>query len=157
MNYLSSVADEDICKHRNLKSSNCLVGKNWEVKVSDYGLHKLKDAMQTVTAVGNVSWAAPEQLLGETSAISVKTPVYSFGIILWEILTRGSPFAGVHPTRLVTQVIAGARPEIPNNCPAAFRTLIEQCWQHSPDKRPTWPQILSDLRSMTGQVSISIN
>lgn len=155
MNALSSISDIDISKHRALKSGNCMIGKNWEVKIADYGLHKIKEAMQTITTSANVAWSAPEQFC-DSSCISPTTPVYSFGIILWEIVTRKEPFAGIHPTRLVGLVLGGLRPEIPSACPSAYRALIEQCWDGEPSSRPNWSQILSELHYMQGHTKVHI-
>ncbi|KAI3968754.1 hypothetical protein MKX01_028904 [Papaver californicum] len=78
--------------HRDLKSSNLLVDKNWTVKVGDFGLSRLKHAtyLTTKTGKGTPQWMAPEVIRNDPS--DEKSDVYSFGVILWEIATRKIPW-----------------------------------------------------------------
>lgn len=56
MNYLSHLPDPDMNKHDNLKSNNIMIGKDWEVKICDYGQSNLKDLARTMTSIGSVAW-----------------------------------------------------------------------------------------------------
>lgn len=94
-----------------------MLGKNGEVKISDFAINKLYDSNRTLTSVNAVAWTAPEMLNGEDN-ISQSVAVYSFGIILWEMLTRKKPYATVHPIRLLNMVAKGHRPEVPSDCPS---------------------------------------
>ncbi|XP_045827595.1 dual specificity protein kinase shkB-like isoform X2 [Trifolium pratense] len=78
--------------HRDLKSSNLLVDKNWTVKVGDFGLSRLKHEtyLTTKTGRGTPQWMAPEVLRNEPS--DEKSDVYSFGVILWELATEKIPW-----------------------------------------------------------------
>ncbi|BAU00522.1 serine/threonine-protein kinase [Vigna angularis] len=78
--------------HRDLKSSNLLVDKNWTVKVGDFGLSRLKDAtlLNTKSGRGTPQWMAPEVLRNEPS--NEKSDVFSFGVILWELMTQSIPW-----------------------------------------------------------------
>ncbi|TYG99599.1 hypothetical protein ES288_A10G207600v1 [Gossypium darwinii] len=90
MNYLHNCNPPII--HRDLKSSNLLVDKNWTVKVGDFGLSRLKHKtyLTTKSGKGTPQWMAPEVLRSEPS--DEKSDVYSFGVILWELATEKIPW-----------------------------------------------------------------
>ncbi|KAI3868561.1 hypothetical protein MKW92_021088, partial [Papaver armeniacum] len=90
MNYLHCCNPPIV--HRDLKSSNLLVDKNWNVKVGDFGLSKLKHQtfLSTLTGKGTPQWMAPEVLRNERS--DEKSDVYSYGVVLWEIATQKIPW-----------------------------------------------------------------
>jgi serine/threonine protein kinase len=89
--------------HRDLKSLNLLLDAKWNVKVSDFGLTRFKEQIkrnqqEQLMQGGSIHWTAPE-VLNESSYIDHEAAdVYSFGIILWEVLTRLDPFASMRYT-----------------------------------------------------------
>ncbi|KAH1116554.1 hypothetical protein GLYMA_17G033700v4 [Glycine max] len=87
--------------HRDLKSSNLLVDKNWTVKVGDFGLSRLKHEtyLTTKTGRGTPQWMAPEVLRNEPS--DEKSDVYSFGVILWEIATEKIPWDNLNSMQVL--------------------------------------------------------
>jgi len=133
--------------HKDIKSQNVLIGDNFaKVKVADFGLSLSRNDEMGVASkyVGSAQWRAPE---ATSSVYTAECDVYSYGVLLWECLTRKKPFSGMSVADTLAQVRSGKRPAIPFYCPTAFRDLIEQCWQHDPAKRPNFEKIIEVLSS----------
>lgn len=132
--------------HRDIKSGNLLVTEHLQVKICDFGISRHVNAQNTMTtSLGTVPWTAPEMLRGER--YSKKVDCYSFGVCLWELVTRRVPYDGVQSVRIITSVINGMRPQIPEDCPALFYDLISECWQHKPATRPGSTAIVERLEA----------
>lgn len=143
--------------HRDLKSLNLLVNDKWEVKVCDFGLSRFNTGSNLETLVkmrGTFAYCAPEVYFGEQ--FSTKSDVYSIGVILWELVTRcilghyERPYAEFKNLHFDFQIIIqtakkGLRPTIPETCPEGWKQLILDCFEHSPEKRPSCGEILTRL------------
>ncbi len=83
--------------HRDLKSPNLLVDKHWRVKIADFNLSRVMEAQAVVSSISanNPRWLAPEVVTDQ--AYSTAADVYSFGLILWELLTWQLPWADLGP------------------------------------------------------------
>jgi serine/threonine protein kinase len=145
INYLHSM--QPMIVHRDLKPSNLLVDENWNVKVADFGFARIKEENATMTRCGTPCWTAPEVIRGEK--YDEKADVYSFGIIMWEVLTRKQPFAGRNFMGVSLDVLEGKRPQVPNDCAEGFKKLMKKCWHASAAKRPTMEDVLSQLDDIT--------
>ncbi|KAF8403221.1 hypothetical protein HHK36_011320 [Tetracentron sinense] len=90
--------------HRDLKSPNLLVDKNYTVKVCDFGLSRLKanTFLSSKSAAGTPEWMAPEVLRDEPS--NEKSDVYSFGVILWELVTLQQPWTHLNPAQVLFSI-----------------------------------------------------
>jgi len=138
--------------HRDLKPQNLLVDSNWNVKVCDFGLSQVKlpeTVIRDGTSIpGTPLWMAPEVLLGKD--VDEKADVYSFGIVLWEIITGKEPFPHMDSygtfKRAIT--IENERPEIPADTHPSLRALMETCWQADPSKRPSFAKIIPIIDSV---------
>jgi serine/threonine protein kinase len=97
---------------------------------------------------GTLAWSAPELLSStNTSRYSVKVDVYSFGMVLWELWERRLPFSDMTSRfDIIDAIREGKRPDISDNCPAAYRALMQRCWQAEPSRRPTFKYIEKYLR-----------
>ena len=149
MNFLHT--STPIIMHRDLKSLNLLVDERWTVKVSDMGLSRFKAASSGAglytAQCGTLQWMAPEVVAGHR--YTEKADVYSFGINLWELLTRETPFEGMQPMAVGMSVLnAGLRPTIPADAPPQYAALIRACWRADPTRRPSFAQIITSLQAM---------
>lgn len=131
--------------HRDLKSENLLLGDDMCVKVADFGVSCLESQCDTTRGfMGTYRWMAPEMI--KEKPYTRKVDVYSFGIVLWELLTALIPFQDMTPVQAAFAVShKNARPPLPTACPAAFVHLIKRCWATNPDKRPDFDHIVSLL------------
>ncbi|RDX68512.1 putative serine/threonine-protein kinase SIS8, partial [Mucuna pruriens] len=141
--------------HRDLKSSNILVDKNWTVKVGDFGLSRLKHEtyLTTKTGKGTPQWMAPEVLRNELS--DEKSDVYSFGVILWELATEKIPWDTLNPMQVIGAVgFMNHRLEIPEDVDPQWASIIENCWHSDPACRPTFQELVERLRELQRRYTI---
>eukprot|EP01127_Copromyxa_protea_P013464 TRINITY_DN3638_c0_g1_i1.p1 TRINITY_DN3638_c0_g1~~TRINITY_DN3638_c0_g1_i1.p1 ORF type:complete len:805 (+),score=133.08 TRINITY_DN3638_c0_g1_i1:54-2468(+) len=147
--------------HRDLKLDNLLVSEDWTIKITDFGLSiELEDGASWDRFGGNIKYSAPEILKVKYSrdnkkyAYGEKTDVYSFGLIWWQILTKGDPFVP-RPDKfkskegLASYILEGNRPPTVTWWPQALKTMISNCWSPSPANRPTFRAILDAWERLT--------
>jgi len=92
-----------------------------------------------------IQWRAPEVKGGHYVSAS---DVYSYGVVLWELITRDDPWKELDWTQVMKVVRKGQRPPILDSCPPQFKELIEQCWHGDPTKRPTFSQVITQLSEL---------
>ncbi|ONL93807.1 Serine/threonine-protein kinase EDR1 [Zea mays] len=142
--------------HRDLKSPNLLVDNNWNVKVCDFGLSRLKHStfLSSKSTAGTPEWMAPEVLRNEQS--NEKCDVYSFGVILWELATLRMPWSGMNPMQVVGAVgFQDRRLDIPKEVDPLVARIIFECWQKDPNLRPSFAQLTSALKTVQRLVTPS--
>lgn len=145
MNYLHSFQPPIL--HRDLKSPNLLVDLSYAIKISDFGLARVRAHFQTMTGnCGTTQWMAPEVLAAEK--YTEKADVFSYGVVLWETVTRQCPYEGLSQIQAALGVLNNnLRPTIPANCPPLFKKLMTLCWVSKPEERPTFEAILEILHN----------
>ncbi|RCV09122.1 hypothetical protein SETIT_2G000900v2 [Setaria italica] len=150
MEYLHS---KDIV-HFDLKCDNLLVNvkdpSHPICKVADFGLSKMKQATLVSGGMrGTLPWMAPELLTMSGTKVSEKIDVYSFGIVMWEILTGEDPYDGMHYGGVIGGILSNTlRPPVPASCNPEWRKLMEQCWSTEPERRPAFTEVASRLRAI---------
>jgi len=129
--------------HRDLKPSNILLTKDHRAKVADFGMSVTNTGQELTAETGTYRYMAPEVIRHES--YSSNADVYSFGIVLWQLITREVPFATMTPIQAAYAVAEGRRPEIPVSTPLRLRKIISACWDQDSHKRPSFTYIVMAL------------
>mmetsp|Transcript_4144 Transcript_4144/g.9967 ORF Transcript_4144/g.9967 Transcript_4144/m.9967 type:complete len:265 (+) Transcript_4144:4666-5460(+) len=138
--------------HGDLKAQNILItsGRGIVAKVADFGLSVHMSHEQThISGVhaGTLTHMAPEILM--CGRISKSADVYAFGILLFEILTGEKAFKGVPAMQLTADVTTRCRrPHFPPGSPKQYAELAARCWEHDPNTRPTFVEVIEALDTM---------
>uniref|UniRef100_A0A673XE24 Tyrosine-protein kinase n=1 Tax=Salmo trutta TaxID=8032 RepID=A0A673XE24_SALTR len=143
--------------HRDLAARNCLVGENHLVKVADFGLSRLMTG-DTYTAHAGakfpIKWTAPESLA--YNKFSIKSDVWAFGVLLWEIATYGmSPYPGIDLSQVYELLEKDYRMDRPEGCPEKVYQLMRACWKWNPTERPSFAETHQAFETMFQESSIS--
>uniref|UniRef100_A0A0D9XG84 non-specific serine/threonine protein kinase n=1 Tax=Leersia perrieri TaxID=77586 RepID=A0A0D9XG84_9ORYZ len=138
--------------HRDLKTANLLMDENGTVKVADFGVARVKAQSGVMTAeTGTYRWMAPEVI--EHKPYDHKADVFSFGVLMWELLTGKIPYEYLTPLQAAVGVVQkGLRPTIPKNAHAKLSELLQKCWQQEPAERPDFSEILETLQRIAEEV-----
>ncbi|XP_073265641.1 serine/threonine-protein kinase STY46 isoform X4 [Populus alba] len=139
--------------HRNLKSANLLMDENGVAKVADFGVARVRDQSGVMTAeTGTYRWMAPEVI--EHKPYDHKADVFSFGIVLWELLTGKLPYEHLSPLQAAVGVVQqGLRPSIPSHSHPKLAELLDRCWQQDQSLRPDFSEILELLQQLDRMVA----
>ncbi|XP_030588890.1 proto-oncogene tyrosine-protein kinase Src isoform X1 [Archocentrus centrarchus] len=133
--------------HRDLRAANILVGDNLVCKVADFGLARLIEDNEYTARQGAkfpIKWTAPEAAL--YGRFTIKSDVWSFGILLTELATKGRvPYPGMVNREVLDQVERGYRMPCPAECPESLHDLMLSCWRKEPEERPTFEYLQSFL------------
>ncbi|CAN0911181.1 Probable serine/threonine-protein kinase SIS8 [Linum grandiflorum] len=146
--------------HFDLKCENLLVNMRDPqrpiCKIGDLGLSKVKQQTLVSGGVrGTLPWMAPELLSGKNHMVTEKIDVYSFGIVMWELLTGEEPYADMHCASIIGGIVNNTlRPKIPTWCDPEWKSLMESCWASEPSERPSFSEISRKLRTMAAAINV---
>ncbi|KAM6413953.1 macrophage-stimulating protein receptor [Rhynochetos jubatus] len=136
--------------HRDLAARNCMLDETLTVKVADFGLARdvfgkeYYSVRQHRHAKLPVKWMALESL--QTQKFTTKSDVWSFGVLMWELLTRGaSPYPGVDPYDMASYLLRGRRLPQPQHCPDTLYGVMLSCWAPAPEERPSFTGLVGEL------------
>ncbi|KAL3538729.1 hypothetical protein ACH5RR_002095 [Cinchona calisaya] len=136
--------------YRDLNTQRILLDKHGNACLGDMGIvaacKSIGEAMEYET--DGYRWLAPEIIAGDPEGVkeTSMSNVYSFGMIIWEIVTGEIAYSAYSPVQAAVGIAAcGLRPDIPKDCPQILRTVMMKCWNNCPSKRPQFSEILSTL------------
>uniref|UniRef100_A0A915PNA2 receptor protein-tyrosine kinase n=1 Tax=Setaria digitata TaxID=48799 RepID=A0A915PNA2_9BILA len=140
--------------HRDIAARNCLLTKKERgrvVKIADFGMardiYRQDYYRKGGKAMLPVKWMPPEAFLD--GVFTVKTDVWSFGVLLWEIFSLGyMPYPGRSNQEVMSLIVNGGRLEPPNGVPDQIYTLMLACWSTADTDRPYFDSIIESLDSM---------
>ncbi|KAM9469040.1 ankyrin repeat and protein kinase domain-containing protein 1 [Clarias gariepinus] len=150
MNFLHSMKPPLL--HLNLKLANILLDDHLHVKISDFGIIKWDDScskmpfLEHLALRGNVSYVPPEIVSQNPEPPTSKYDVYSFAIVIWEILTQKRPYSGMNMSEILIRVTSGKRPsveKVPDDKPPECEEMIsimQQCWHQDSSERPAFSE-----------------
>ncbi|XP_059191776.1 hepatocyte growth factor receptor [Centropristis striata] len=144
--------------HRDLAARNCMLDESYTVKVADFGLARDvydKEYYSVHNKSGvklPVKWMALESL--QTHKFTTKSDVWSFGVLLWELMTRGAPpYSDVNSFDITVFLLQGRRLLQPEFCPDALYTVMIECWHPKPERRPSFSELVSRISAIFASFS----
>lgn len=140
--------------HRDLKSSNVLIGKDGRLAVSDFGLARYTHPDGEMTAeTGSYRWMAPEVIRHEK--YGCPCDVYSYGLFCYELLSNRVPYADMAAVAAALRVARfGIRPDLPASAPSDVCEVIKSCWQQDPRERPTFTSVCASLEALRASLTV---
>jgi len=167
MEYLASLK----FVHRDLATRNCMLDEELICRISDFGLSrdvidrdyyvvpttKTENDGKIVQITPRrlpIRWLSPESI--ESSKYTIQSDVWSFGVLLWELMSRGkTPYPGIDNADIYTHIKHGYRLQQPTYCPSLlYQSAMAICWHADPVQRPSFTQLAHDIRHILHQLEL---
>ncbi|XP_072939757.1 tyrosine kinase receptor Cad96Ca isoform X2 [Epargyreus clarus] len=137
--------------HRDLAARNVLITEERTCKVADFGFARDVGGTHVYERKSDgrlpIRWMAPESLYDDI--FSVKSDIWSFGVLLWEIVTLGStPYPGLSAGDVMRKVREGHRLEKPEHCRRELYNIMYYCWEAEPTSRPDFKEVVAMLERL---------
>ncbi|KAK5853028.1 hypothetical protein PBY51_006851 [Eleginops maclovinus] len=132
--------------HRDVRAANILVSDTHHCKIADFGLARIIETEYTAQegAKFPIKWTSPEAI--NFGTFSIKSDVWSFGILLTEIVTYGRiPYPGMTNPEVIRSLDRSYRMPCPDNCPQELYDIMNMCWRERPENRPTFEFLQNTL------------
>ncbi|CAI4229175.1 unnamed protein product [Auanema sp. JU1783] len=141
--------------HRDLKSRNVVLDAKFACKICDFGTSKdLTQSFASNSWVGTAAWMSPE-LIKQSEKITIATDVWSYGVVLWEMLSHEVPFKDFSEFQVYTQISEqGITLAIPEQCPIPLKEILYGCWKMVPKERFSMKIIKEKLEAMARSTNL---
>ena len=140
--------------HRDLSARNILISPDLSCKICDFGLSRDVEGCDVYERSSKgplpIRWMAPESL--NDQCFTKKSDVWSYGVLLWEIVTLGAtPYPGMSAREVIQGVVMGKWLQKPLHCKQELYCMMTRCWVAEPIGRPSFKEIVCDVESLLSQ------
>ncbi|KAL4564414.1 hypothetical protein LXL04_028478 [Taraxacum kok-saghyz] len=142
--------------HRDLKSDNLLIANDRSIKIADFGVARIEVRTEGMTPeMGTYRWMAPEMI--QHRSYTQKVDVYSFGIVLWELITGMLPYHNLTDVQAAFAVVnKGIRPPVPDDCLPVLNEIMTRCWDGDPNVRPPFTEVVKMLEKAEIEIMTTV-